>query len=532
MSKNFFKLVTIFLLGSILVVFTQCGEPFSTQSKLMFQGNVYGGADALSYNAFEKTVYPITRANCVSCHSNTQPLHAADKVSTAHDAVINGFKVNFANIPASRLVAKLRENHNCWSDCEQNALQMEQAIYQWHDAIADSAPTFTETPTSSLVTSESKTVEQELNDSGNKVKSDTVRINIGPGMLTAPMVRGNDANGEFIWVPNNGQEQTLGANAAGAGKAFFNFTVPTTNTRYRLWALVLAPTGNDNSSFVTIPGRGITNRNFEPAASAKPEWRPLGVDINLPAGSTHTLEISQREDGMKFYKFMISADPAFNGTEVDDFIGVTLKYDISALSKVPGSSFQVDISDYDIYSYKFSNARVVTPGRNIKVKGLKLLINKVYNPQHSTYNAIDLVVSTAAPSVSPYAMVAIKDRGISVDKISFSFDGLEGTDAAPGQTTGGGNGADSLAAFTSSVYVVSRTNCINCHQTQSPRHANDNNLTAHDDLLNRNSVNFTTPENSRLVQKMRERHNCGNATNCDNIAQDFIEAISEWQRSR
>ena len=93
-----YKLIVLVLLASITVVFTHCGSPFSSQSQLSWKSNIYGGADEVSYNAFEATVYPITRANCASCHMTQSPKHASDNVKEAHDEIMMTQKVNFSNI--------------------------------------------------------------------------------------------------------------------------------------------------------------------------------------------------------------------------------------------------------------------------------------------------------------------------------------------------------------------------------------------------------------------------------------------------
>jgi hypothetical protein len=215
-----------------------------------------------------------------------------------------------------------------------------------------------------------------------------------------------------------------------------------------------------------------------------------------------------------------------------DLTGITLTYDISEQVRVPGVSFKIDLLDYDPYSYKFQNPRIVTTATNIQVKGIKLLVNKQWNPQHSTYNLIDKTATPADGKLSDYAMLVIKDKGPSLDKISFSFEvlGIEGA----GGNTGGGNFDDaaSLASFRTTVYPISRTNCISCHTVQNPPHAHDSYIEAHDVVLTQNLVNFTTPGNSKLVTKVRGRHNCGTQAQCTAIADQYQAAIIEWKNSR
>lgn len=540
MSKLHFKLSLIALLGFILVAFTHCGDPFKTQSALVFEGNIYGGEDPISYEAFSSSVYQLTRTHCVACHTTTQPVHASPSLVKAHNAVISQFKVNFANLPASRIVAKIRdENHHCWGDCASNAQEMLAALKVWHEAIKESAPAPTTPVDTDYVTSQTRALEIELNDSSNPLKSNSVNVPVDTATRTAPMVMGSDIDGSFIWVPEMGQA-SLGATATNAGRANFSFRVPVTGS-YTIWMLSKALTTNDNSYYITVPtaSPAVNARSWDSgnAVSSQAIWRKVtGNNFNLSAGN-HTMELRQREDGFKIYRIIVTSDTTFSGIEVDDFFGVTLEFDVGSKVNVPGASFKIDVTDYDLYSYKFSNPRMLTPGPNLLVKGIKLLLNGVWNPQHSTYTLVDRVVTGSDGKLSDFSMLALKDQGSSVDKVSFSFEKLEVT-TLTGTTTGGGGGGgggggDSLGAFTASVYPISRNNCISCHTTRFPKHANDNSLTAHDDLLNGSYIDFDNPANSFLVRRVsQQRHNCGSNANCDIIANQFIQAIQEWKAGR
>ena len=540
MKHNYFKLIAIFLLGALLVVYTNCGQPFSAPSELVFESNVYGGGSQASYAAFEKTVYPITRSNCISCHSEIQPLHAADDLKTAHDAVIGGFKVNFANIPASRLVAKLRdENHNCWGSCSENAAEMQAAIEEWNDAIKSSGVDNTPKDTA-IYTAETDSMEVEFADPTNPLKSNTVRLPIDAAMLQAPMVLVRPTEGEkYITVPT-ANNTTLGTTDATAGIAYLNFTVPASGV-YRIWGLAHGPSNTDNSFFVNV--RNPVNntiiggtRNFEVTAGTRFEWRQVpGNTYTFTANTNYTLEIRQREDGARVSDFIITADPDFNGMEIGDFFGKTLVFDLSQQLKVPGISFQVDVIDYDPYSYKFSKPRIISNDSSVYAKGIKVYVNNVYSPQHSTYTIVDKIATPTDNVLSTYSMIVIKDRGLSGDHIKFSFDQLSvtagnTTAGSAGGATGGNTGAQtSLDAFAATVYPISRSSaysCVGCHMNVSPRHSSDNTLTAHDAALT--VVDFTNPQNSRIVNKMKtERHNCG--ANCDQLATQYQNAIQEWK---
>lgn len=535
MGRNIYKALVILSLGAIMVVYNNCGSPFGSPSPLYFESNIYGGSASVSYDAFEKTVYPITRANCVSCHQTQQPQHASADVKTAHDAIITGFKVNFTSISNSRMVKKLREdNHNCWGDCEDNAKEMEEAIAEWNEAIKDSGETPTDnTPVDTSKTLVgTKTLAEEMAIAGNTTRDNVVNLNVESAMLQAPMIKQTTAaDGTYLTVPNS-TNTTLSSTDINAGAAFFNFAIRRSSTQYRIWGLVNAPNTSDNGFYTNITSTNTGIKEWEIPVTNGWEWRQLPNNtFNLSVGN-HTLQLRQRKDGTKIKQIVITSDNSFNGTTASDLMGITLTYDISEAVKVPGITFKVDVSEYDMYSYKFQNPRIITTSANIRARKVKLLVNDNYNPQHSTFTLIDKVATPQDAGLLTYAMVVIKDKGASGDKISFNFETLRV------DTGGGANGGvdpndlASVEAFRTNVWPISRNNCINCHTVQNPPHAHDDYVEAHDVVLTQNLVNFTTPASSRLVTKVQGRHNCGTQTQCNAIAQQYLNAIIEWKKSR
>lgn len=539
MKAHHVKIVVILLLSSLLVTYTNCGKPFAPPSELTFKSGVVSG-DAVS--AFEKTVYPITRSYCVSCHSSIQPMHAADDVTTAYKAVMDNYKVNMSNIPSSRLVAKLRDDHhNCWSDCADNAQEMQTAIEQWSSMMKENGSEEPAPVDTSVYTADTDTLEMELADPSNPLKTNSVKLNIEAAMLQAPMELVRPTEGDPYLVVNS-TGQNLDIASATAGRAFFNFTVPANGT-YRIWALIHAPTADDNQAYIRVYN-SITNANivatrtWDATVNTRLEWKQVpNINMNLVAGTQYTVDLRQREDGFKVAGFIVTSDTNFNGSEVGDYFGVTLAFDLSTTLNIPNARFLIDVVDYDMYSYKFSKPRLVAGTANVYVKGVKVYVNNSFNPQHSTYTIVDKIVTSADPSLSNYSMIVLKDRGVAGDRVKFSFDQLTITSGDGGGGQGGATGGTvsqtSLMAFQATVYPISRNSaysCVGCHATaRSPLHASDNTLTAHDAALT--VVDFNNPQNSRIVNKMRtERHNCG--ANCDQIADLYQNAIIEWRTRR
>ena len=81
---------------------------------------------------FATTVYPLVREYCARCHSAEaatpqSPFFAANDLDTAYAAAKP--RINLDNPANSRLVVRLRDEfHNCWSDCQSNAAEMQAAI--------------------------------------------------------------------------------------------------------------------------------------------------------------------------------------------------------------------------------------------------------------------------------------------------------------------------------------------------------------------------------------------------------------------
>lgn len=100
---------------------------------------------AASAEVFKTTVHPLLQANCAGCHGDSgsqSPKHAVSSYTDAHDAVIDSARVDFANIPNSRLVKRLSEdNHYCWGDCQENANEMQSLIEAWASQIDTSGLT-------------------------------------------------------------------------------------------------------------------------------------------------------------------------------------------------------------------------------------------------------------------------------------------------------------------------------------------------------------------------------------------------------
>lgn len=108
--------------------------------------------NSLSVQAYSNNLYQLMQTNCASCHDSTHqfPHSIPGNPSLNHEVIKSNAFVNLT-IPAdSRLVKRLGEdNHNCWSNCQQNAQEMENAIAGWANeyvALQNQNPTVTAVP--------------------------------------------------------------------------------------------------------------------------------------------------------------------------------------------------------------------------------------------------------------------------------------------------------------------------------------------------------------------------------------------------
>ncbi|UCH41511.1 MAG: LamG domain-containing protein, partial [Gammaproteobacteria bacterium] len=142
--------------------------------------------------AFAATVYPllvgsnpvIANNNCQNCHDETAmplpqaPFFASGDIAAAYEAA--KAKIDIDNPANSRLVQRLLEQHNCWSDCANDAALMEARITQFANGITATAID------PSLVTSMALTLDEGIIASGgNRHETDQFALwefKIGSGL--------------------------------------------------------------------------------------------------------------------------------------------------------------------------------------------------------------------------------------------------------------------------------------------------------------------------------------------------------------
>jgi hypothetical protein len=472
MNKQTFpyrSIPVILLLGLILVSYTHCIHPeggkksglrFASDNQTVEESNSNPDRSPsnsnnspsinpagfnevpISRDAYRETVYPLLRARCILCHEGIQqPLHASNNTNNAHDVARP--LVNFNNIRASRLVAKLRgERHNCWMvsnrvDCEDNARELEDKIEQWRDLIDQARQEFIAQNPDSVSsgsanantrrTAESLSFEQELNRASLGSLT-TVVLPLESANLGAPMTR-STINGEVvIGTPSNSFNVTL-ANYAQAGTATFNFTVRR-DDEYRLWARARR-TNASGSFYVNFNNRPFTyewfipNQNFDWVELTHSEHR-LNVIVSLDEDRSNRLEIRQRTAGTQVTNLILSSDPSFDPRSQAVATNATMRFDLSPIVGSSNVWFEVDVEDFNAHAYRFFNPRLINQsGSAIRLEGIHIAVNGTISSQHATYSLVSGTFAQGMHTLSTSSMIVLKDRGPNTDRFSFEFNVLE-----------------------------------------------------------------------------------------------------------
>jgi hypothetical protein len=427
---------SIVLLGGILIGFNQCVNPINPSSSNKnsstsnsTQSSGVTVSKAVMVEAFSKSVYPVTRARCMGCHDTGQtPLLASSDVNVAYDSIMNASKMDMSNPGNSRLVLKLlNEHHNCWGICSDNASEIQSKIEQMISLMGSSSnSTPVANNTYGKTTKESTTITEVLNPTSN-YDENTVHLMAESASLKTPMSIAKDGDVSYVYVPNGVANKDL--TSADAGIAYLNFSLLTSDF-YRIYAYVNA--ASDTASSVYVKAAGSDYKEWTIGATKGFEWKiitntpaKLDTEFYMSTGKSYTLEFRQKNSGIMISKVAITNDLFYDPTEVPKaLLKATIEIPINDLTGVSDAKLEIDIEDFDMYSYKVSNPRIVS-SKNLLVKKMKVLVNGNFNPQHATYLSINKTITSIDNSLSAASMILLKDKGADFDKLSFAFDTIE-----------------------------------------------------------------------------------------------------------
>jgi hypothetical protein len=393
-------------------------EPQATENASVPQDSVV---------AFEETVFPIVRDNCQVCHGASQaPQFAVEDVKVAHDNLVKASKVDLNHPDASRIYLKVKEGHNCWSDCAENSGEILASIEDWASRIAKEEEDATKTKELTYAQGKVGKPSYVPDPKTFVVEAESGALSGGMAKVAMPATSGGNA----IGVANGlGQDVVTAANAMDVAIFTFDVTVP---GDYRVFAKGSAPANPDNQVFMRIDSQPLQSWAFtltEPGAFA---WEPARggtvelAPVALTAGK-HTVEFRRHEAGFFLDLVALTADPDFNNGAPRESTVSLLSYDVSAMCG-GAATFEIEVVDFNSGAYKLKYPRIKPKKGQARLKGINLFVNGKENPQYATFKLVDATVKAGDSNegvLSKGAMVVIKEQGIKKDTFAFSFDECE-----------------------------------------------------------------------------------------------------------
>ncbi|HID50207.1 MAG TPA: LamG domain-containing protein, partial [Chromatiales bacterium] len=324
------------------------------------------GATDNSPNSFAETVYPVLRANCAGCHSETapaasrqSPFFSSPDVNTAYeeakakmDLSDGDIDPNSAidmdpNVPAtqkqekSRLVIRLRdESHNCFNnnsnnpDCQFSALTMRNAIIQFASGISVTGID------PALVTSGALTFGEGLIASGgNRYENNIIakwEFKAGAGNVVSDVSGIGEPltltlTGNYSWVGGYGIEfaggraqasitnsklyDRIDESAGGSGEYSIEAWVVPANVSQQDRTIIGYDLGNDARNFnlaQNLYNYEFRNRTSTSDANGNPALATPDAAEVLQATLQHVVITSSPTDGRRIFVngVEVAADPA------------------------------------------------------------------------------------------------------------------------------------------------------------------------------------------------------------------------------
>ncbi len=308
--------------------------------------------------AFASTVHPILVEYCSRCHSSAattpqSPFFAESDPDIAYAAARP--RINLDLPEESRLVLRLRnEFHNCWSDCSQNAAEMEQAIRSFADQIPLSQID------ASLVLSKALALyDGTVASGGSRHDSALVALyefKTGTGTIAydtsgvEPALNLN-MSGDVAWVGGWGVNVRAGKLQGPTSSSRKLHDLITASGEYSIEAWVAPANVVQENAFIIGYSGGTTTRNFTlgqtmydydffhrsstTGANGSPEFSTPSAEEVLQATLQHVVATYDPVDGRKLYvngALVSAGDPQAGGTFADwnDTFALVLGNEVSS----------------------------------------------------------------------------------------------------------------------------------------------------------------------------------------------------------
>ncbi len=289
----------------------------------------------------QRATYTLLTTYCADCHRSTSatkqsPFFAAADVQESYLAAIA--KMNLDDPAASRFVIRLgRESHNCWSNCTDNAAEMQAAIQM----LSDSIPVTQVDP--NLITSKALTLfDGTIASGGNRYENNLIALyefKTGNGQMAFD-TSGVDPAADLTLSAGVGWVGGWGINIQAGGKA------QASTTASRKFQQMIAATGEYSIEAWAVPGNvtqedarivsysgSTTARNFTmgqtmynydffsrstaTGANGTPQLSTADDDERLQASLQHVVMTFDPVNGRRIYvngEFTGDVDSAGGGT--------------------------------------------------------------------------------------------------------------------------------------------------------------------------------------------------------------------------
>lgn len=383
---------------------------------------------------YEETVYPIIApagARCASCHASvTAPFFAAGTALEAFSAINDTKKMDLLHPEQSRIVMRLRsESHNCWSNCSDDATEVENGIKSFIQKLAEQGG-----GAKAAVDDSIRTVDIPLAYSPS-VYSD-IKLELEDQVLYS-----NNNNPSPFTVST---DDNLASGAAylsrtgdnNQGGVRVKFLVPKPGF-YRFYFRVLVDDNAQDYDF-DVYGSGLPfARYLARFETTGGEWkwqaaRLENEDEDLESfyfqAQEYTIEIKP-QNAIKFDQLAISDNPAFEGaTFSPQMASQTLTYKLTEKIRAKHSEFtgdaylSLEVEFTPQGSYIFRNPRMISTEMSIQVQQMKFFYSNKYSEQYKTYESVDVTIPIGEYVVLwPAAMVVLQDTSPEDDAFGFSF---------------------------------------------------------------------------------------------------------------
>jgi len=398
----------------------------------------------VSLASFKANLYePVLVPFCQECHATT---FVDSNIEKAHLTFLEKSKLNnFPGVEQSFAVDKMKHAHNCWEGTTKACVDtMAAKVTLWLKDLE--ANGFKPTP----VTYPNATGEIMLATAAPvnlTIPNDYAFAGITGATLTGYTMATDDVDGAIKSYATSPAAARAAAapNAATPAVPFitFNLDVKAPGT-YFVWARLKTEAATSNELWVS-PTAGAAFQSFIAPVTGKDTWKwaqmfQAAANATVPTTTPFTftvaaagpiqLRVAQREGGVKINQLVVTTQTAFNG---DQFTRSFM--DIVVPLKVPGvegakiiATVWENTMEEGKRSLGVKELRIDSP-MPLHVKGIRPLINGLYNESHNTYTLVDTVaggpdatksvISTGGSTASTWL------ADLKVDKISFSFDLIE-----------------------------------------------------------------------------------------------------------